>query len=77
VGPRTGLDDVERRKIFLLSGLEFRPLGRLLRSQSLHRLNYPDSLNNDVTQFHYEKERRVNQINVKIFSRINVSVTNN
>jgi hypothetical protein len=26
VGPRTGLDDVERRKIFLLAGFELRPL---------------------------------------------------
>jgi hypothetical protein len=27
MGPRTGLDNVERRKIFPLSGLELRPLG--------------------------------------------------
>jgi hypothetical protein len=36
VGPRTGLDDVERRKILSLPGLELRA-----RSQSLDRLRYP------------------------------------
>jgi hypothetical protein len=38
--PRIGLDDVERRKMFLLPGLELRPLGRRARSQSLSRLPY-------------------------------------
>jgi hypothetical protein len=41
VGPRTGLDDVEERKILPLPELELRPLGRPARSQSLHRLRYP------------------------------------
>jgi hypothetical protein len=40
VGPRAGLDDVEKRKFFILPGLELRPLAR---SQSLHRLNYRGS----------------------------------
>jgi hypothetical protein len=44
LGPRTGMDDVERRKILPLPGLEFRPLGRPARSQSLYRLSYPGSL---------------------------------
>jgi hypothetical protein len=35
VGPRTVLDDVEKRKFLPLPGLEFRPLGRPARSQSL------------------------------------------
>jgi hypothetical protein len=43
VGPRTGLDDVEKRKFLTLPGPELRPLGRLGRSQSLYRLRYPDS----------------------------------
>jgi hypothetical protein len=38
VGLRTGLDDVERRKILPLPGLEFRNLGRPTRNQSLSRL---------------------------------------
>jgi hypothetical protein len=46
VGPRTGLDDVERRKILPPPGLELRPLGRPARSQSLYRLSYPGSSNN-------------------------------
>jgi hypothetical protein len=37
VGPRTGLDDVERR-------LELLPLDRPARSQSLYRLPHPSSL---------------------------------
>jgi hypothetical protein len=41
VGPRTGLDDVERRKTLPLPGLELRPLGRPACSQSLYRLGYP------------------------------------
>jgi hypothetical protein len=38
VGPRTGLDDVERRKILPLPGLKLQPLGRPARSQSLYNL---------------------------------------
>jgi hypothetical protein len=43
VGPRAGMDDVEKRKFLTLPGLEPRPLGRLSRSQSLYRLSYPGS----------------------------------
>jgi hypothetical protein len=39
VGPRTGLDDVEKRKISPLP--ELRPRGRPAGSQSLYRLSYP------------------------------------
>jgi hypothetical protein len=41
--PEPVLDDVERRKIFPLPGLEVRSLGRPARSQSLYRLRYPGS----------------------------------
>jgi hypothetical protein len=44
VGPKAGLDDVENRKSLTLPGLELRPLGRPVRSQSLYRLLYPDFL---------------------------------
>jgi hypothetical protein len=40
VGPRAGLDDVEKRKFLTLPGLELRLLGRPARSQSLYRLRY-------------------------------------
>jgi hypothetical protein len=43
VGPRAGLDDVERRKFLTLPQLELRPLARPARSQSLYRLSYPAS----------------------------------
>jgi hypothetical protein len=40
VGPRAGLDDVEKRKFLTLPGLELRTLGRPARSQPLYRLGY-------------------------------------
>jgi hypothetical protein len=43
-GPRAGLDDMEKRKLLTLPGLELRPLGRPARSHWLHRLRYPGSL---------------------------------
>jgi hypothetical protein len=43
MGPRIGLDDVERRKVLPLPGLEPRPFGRPARSQSLYRLRSPGS----------------------------------
>jgi hypothetical protein len=52
VGPRTGLDDVERRKILSLPGLGLRPLGRPSRSQSLQRLSYPGS--SDLVEVIYD-----------------------
>jgi hypothetical protein len=43
VGPRTGQDDVKKRKFLTLPGLELRFLGRPGRSQSLYGLRYPGS----------------------------------
>jgi hypothetical protein len=40
MGPTVGLDDVDKRKFLTLPGLELRPLGRPVRSQSLYRLRY-------------------------------------
>jgi hypothetical protein len=48
VGPRAGLDDVEKRKFFTLPGLELRSLGRPARSQSLYRLRYPMQIEEDI-----------------------------
>jgi hypothetical protein len=39
VGPRAGLDNVEKRKFLPPPGLELLPLGRPARSQSLYRLS--------------------------------------
>jgi hypothetical protein len=41
--PRTGLEEVEKKKFLTLPGLELRPLGRLSRNQSLYRLPSPGS----------------------------------
>jgi hypothetical protein len=46
MGPRTGLDDMEKRNLFPLPGLELRPLSHTARSQSLYRLKYPGSRTN-------------------------------
>jgi hypothetical protein len=40
VGPRAGLENVEKRKFLILPGLELRLLRRAARSQSLYRLRY-------------------------------------
>jgi hypothetical protein len=45
MGPRAGLDDVEKIKFLILPGLELGPLSRTARSQSLYRLRYPGSRN--------------------------------
>jgi uncharacterized membrane protein YkvI len=44
MGPRAGVDNLEKRKFFTLPGLELRLLGRPARSQSLYRLRYPGSM---------------------------------
>jgi hypothetical protein len=44
VGPRTSLDNVERRKILPLPGFEFRPLGHSARSQWLYRLRCSEQI---------------------------------
>jgi hypothetical protein len=41
VDPSAGLDDVVKRKLLTLPGLELRSLRRRCRSQSLYRLSYP------------------------------------
>jgi hypothetical protein len=43
LGPRTGLNDIERRKFLTLPGLQLRSLRRPARSQSLYLLRYPGS----------------------------------
>jgi hypothetical protein len=50
VGPRAGLDEVEKRKFLTLWGLELRPLGLPARSQSLYRLSYPGSIKIDFRE---------------------------
>jgi hypothetical protein len=43
VDPRAGLDDVEKKNVLTLPGLELRSFCRPARSQSLYRLRYPGS----------------------------------
>jgi hypothetical protein len=62
VGPRAGLDDVEKRKSLTLPGLELRPLGREARSQSLFRLvmgrNYGQTDSIPANEFRYGNDQR-------------------
>jgi hypothetical protein len=53
VGPRTGVDEGEKRKFLNLPGLELRPLGRPGRSQSLYRLRYLGSYTSSVPNINY------------------------
>jgi hypothetical protein len=66
VGPRAGLDDVEKRKILSLLGLELRPLGHPARSQSLCRLSSPGSLSSN--------ESNVVLINLYLFKSDNTEI---
>jgi hypothetical protein len=50
VGPRTTLDDMEKRKFLPLLGLKLRSLGRPVCSQLLYQLHYPGSPTNVSTQ---------------------------
>jgi hypothetical protein len=55
VGPRAGMDDVQKRKFLTLPGLELQPLGRPARSHSLSRMpkrksRYAISTACDITQ---------------------------
>jgi hypothetical protein len=51
VVPGTCLDDVERRKILPLLGLELQSLGCPTRSQTLYRLHYPGSYHPEIWDF--------------------------
>jgi hypothetical protein len=77
VGLRADLDDVEKRKFLTLLGLEFRPLCRPGRSQSLYRLRYPGPLhigvqgNNTTERRHVLFEAR----DMKVRNRVTCSLT--
>jgi hypothetical protein len=59
MGPRAGLDDVEKRKFLTLQGLEFRPLSRPASSQSLSRLLLEFSIKVKQYPGHYHMKRKV------------------
>jgi hypothetical protein len=44
MGPRAGMDTVEKRKILTPPDLKLQPLGRPANSQSLYRLNIDSSI---------------------------------
>jgi hypothetical protein len=49
VGPRAGVDVVEKGKFWILPELELRPLGRQSRCQSLYRLTFLSALEELIT----------------------------
>jgi hypothetical protein len=64
VGPRV-LEDVEKRRIMILKGLEHRPIGRPARSQSLYRLRYPGSSTRDL-KFQNCKQRLQDKVTGRV-----------
>jgi hypothetical protein len=58
VGPKAGLNDVEKIKFLTLPGLELWPFCRPARSQSLHLLRYPGSLVG-INVNHYEENKLI------------------
>jgi hypothetical protein len=65
MGPRTGMDDIEKRKILPLPGHEVGHLGRSARSQSLYRLSYPGSRRNrlySINQTDAEIEKDIEKV---------------
>jgi hypothetical protein len=81
VGPRSGLEDVEKRKILPLPGLELCSLGRPARSQSLYRLRYPGSWKGAIGALKFYA-RNVDFFKINFTSRtgflvVRYSVTNN
>jgi hypothetical protein len=61
VGPRTGLDDVGKRKISPLPLLKLVHFSRPARSQSLYLLSYPGSWYNVITFM------KMNLVKVRLF----------
>jgi hypothetical protein len=59
VDPRADMDDVEKRKFLILTGLELRPLGRPVRSWSVHRLCYSGSMWNGTVKKAYHPRKLV------------------
>jgi hypothetical protein len=57
VGPRDGLDDLEKIKFLTLPGLELLPLCRPARSQSLYRLRYLGSFTTAVEKLKVPNSR--------------------
>jgi hypothetical protein len=58
VGPRAGLDDLEKRQFLTLPGLELQPFGHAARIQSLYRLRYPGFLKKKGYRENLDLERR-------------------
>jgi hypothetical protein len=50
VDPRAGLDAMDKWKFLTIPGLELRSLGSPVRSQSLYRLRYRGSCNNNFVK---------------------------
>jgi hypothetical protein len=72
MGPRAGLDEMEKRKYLTLLELELRPLARPASSQSLYRLSYPGSMGhgkgrrNKVTARNEEFRQKIHERKKKL-----------
>jgi hypothetical protein len=61
VGPRAGLDDMDKWKLLPSPGLELRHLGRPARSQSLYQLRHPSSIN-ELNKWQYFEETEMRPV---------------
>jgi hypothetical protein len=68
VGPRAGLDDVEKRKLLTPLGLELLLLSRPARSQLLYQLRYPGSSESSIPT--KNQKQKTETIYVKFFRNV-------
>jgi hypothetical protein len=70
MGPRAGLDDVEKTKFLILPGLELRPLSRPARSQSLCRPRYHYPVHDIFCTLPYLLKNKVLYVSFEVFTAV-------
>jgi hypothetical protein len=75
VGPRPGLDDVERKKFLTVLRLELRALGRVARCQSLSRLQITRDVFAEDFNLKVETERTSYEVSSSRYSSVHTAIT--
>jgi hypothetical protein len=77
VDPRAGLDDLEKRKFFILPGLERRTLSRSAHTQWVYRLRYPVCALCALTLGICDLESAVQLVQLRVLGReLSISLVN-